>query len=231
MFYRQIHIADHKGRESTVSFASLRHKQELNYSYNNESVQHVRLLSDSKETNIQTLSNQYKTDLFEKIVNDHVDINIEQFGRSITETDIALMDSDSAILYSAPKWQEEIYNNKHELQKTQSPVELEANVREDTPPLRWTKNFVSREQGVIKFVFKKSLQLFHTDGLTFEFLFNMAKELHDKNQMVLLGAGDKGTDPMILQNNGTPYRGFLDGYVKEKKYKLYIRLSNQELKT
>lgn len=231
MFYRQIHIADHKGRESMVSFASLRHKQELNYSYNNESVQHVRLLSDSKETNIQTLSNQYKTDLFEKIVNDHVDINIEQFGRSITETDIALMDSDSAILYSAPKWQEEIYNNKHELQKTQSPVELEANVREDTPPLRWTKNFVSREQGVTKFVFKKSLQLFHTDGLTFEFLFNMAKELHDKNQMVLLGAGEKGTDPMILQNNGTPYRGFLDGYVKEKKYKLYIRLSNQELKT
>ena len=59
MFYRQIHIADHKGRESTVSFASLRHKQELNYSYKNEPVQHVRLLSDSKETNIQTLSSVY----------------------------------------------------------------------------------------------------------------------------------------------------------------------------
>jgi len=59
----------------------------------------------------------------------------------------------------------------------------------------------------------------------------MAKELHDKNQMVLLGAGEKGTDPLILQNNGTPYRGFLDGYVKENQYKLYIRLSNQEIKT
>lgn len=231
MFYRQIHIADHKGTESTVSFASLRYRQELNYSFNNKPVQHVRLLSDSKETSFQNLSNQHKEKLFEKIVNDHVDVNIEHFGRSITETDIALMASDSTVLYSAPKLQEEIYNNQHELQKTQNPVELEANVREDTPPLRWTKNFINRDQAVIKFVFKKSLQLFHSDGLTFEFLFNMAKELHGKNQMVLLGAGEKGTEPIILQNNGTPYRGFLDGYVKDNQYKLYIRLSNQEIKT
>ena len=107
---------------------------------------------------------------------------------------------------------------------------MEANVRDDTPPLRWTKNLLSREQAISKFIFKKSLQLFHNDGLTFEFLFNMAKELHEKNQMVLLGAGEKGTDPIILQSNGTPYRGFLDGYIDGNKYKLFIRLSNQELK-
>ena len=155
---------------------------------------------------------------------------MEIFGKQVSDTDVVLLDSQSQILYSPPKIQEEIYDKKRELQKTQDPIEMEANVRDDTPPLRWTKNLLSREQAISKFIFKKSLQLFHNDGLTFEFLFNMAKELHEKNQMVLLGAGEKGTDPIILQSNGTPYRGFLDGYIDGNKYKLFIRLSNQELK-
>ena len=106
---------------------------------------------------------------------------------------------------------------------------MDANVRDDTPPLRWTKNFYQENRQFLNLSLK-SLQLFHNDGLTFEFLFNMAKELHEKKQMVLLGAGEKGTDPIILQSNGTPYRGFLDGYIDNQKYKLFIRLSNQELK-
>ena len=216
MSLRRIHIADHKGRESSVSFTSLRHQQDIDYYYEESPVTYTRLLSDSKVTNIDHLSKTYQDNLADEIINNHVDV--------------VLLDSQSQILYSPPKIQEEIYDNKRELQKTQDPVEMDANVRDDTPPLRWTKNFLSREQAVSKFVFKKSLQLFHNDGLTFEFLFNMAKELHEKKQMVLLGAGEKGTDPIILQSNGTPYRGFLDGYIDNQKYKLFIRLSNQELK-
>jgi len=230
MSLRRIHIADHKGRESSVSFTSLRHQQDIDYFYEESPVTHTRLLSDSKITNIDHLTKTYQDNLADEIINNHVDLNMEIFGKQVSDTDVVLLDSQSQILYSPPKIQEEIYNNKSELQKTQEPVEMEANVRDDTPPLRWTKNFLSREQAVSKFVFKKSLQLFHNDGLTYEFLFNMAKELHEKKQMVLLGAGEKGTDPIILQSNGTPYRGFLDGYIDNQKYKLFIRLSNQELK-
>jgi len=230
MSLRRIHIADHKGRESSVSFTSLRHQQNVGYFYEESPVKHTRLLSDSKATNIEQLSKTFKDNLAEEIINNHVDLNMEIFGKQVSDTDVVLLDSQSQILYSPPKIQEEIYNNKRELQKTQDPIEMEANVRDDTPPLRWTKNLLSREEAISKFIFKKSLQLFHNDGLTFEFLFNMAKELHEKKQMVLLGAGEKGTDPIILQSNGTPYRGFLDGYVDGNKYKLFIRLSNQELK-
>tara|TARA_B100001063_G_scaffold155897_1_gene145451 strand:- start:1563 stop:2261 length:699 start_codon:yes stop_codon:yes gene_type:complete len=230
MSLRRIHIADHKGRESSVSFTSLRHQQNVGYFYEESPVKHTRLLSDSKTTNIEQLSKTFKDNLAEEIINNHVDLNMEIFGKQVSDTDVVLLDSQSQILYSPPKIQEEIYNNKRELQKTQDPIEMEANVRDDTPPLRWTKNLLSREEAISKFIFKKSLQLFHNDGLTFEFLFNMAKELHEKKQMVLLGAGEKGTDPIILQSNGTPYRGFLDGYVDGNKYKLFIRLSNQELK-
>jgi hypothetical protein len=84
---------------------------------------------------------------------------------------------------------------------------------------------------VLKFVFQKSIQIKHTDGLTFDFLHSMAKELQDENALVFLGAGSKGKDPLIFQANGAPYRGFLEGRVDGDKYKLLLHLSNMELKS
>jgi hypothetical protein len=56
----------------------------------------------------------------------------------------------------------------------------------------------------------------------------MAKTLEDKKSLILLGGGS-GKDPLIFQTNGTPYRGFLDGRIKNKQYQLILRLSNMEL--
>jgi len=50
-----------------------------------------------------------------------------------------------------------------------------------------------------------------------------------KESLMLLGGGS-GKDPLIFQTNGTPYRGFLDGRIKNKQYQLILRLSNMELK-
>ncbi len=55
--------------------------------------------------------------------------------------------------------------------KTQDPKEIVPNVRDDTPPLKWTGKFFKREEILKKFVINKSIQLRHTDGLTFEFLY------------------------------------------------------------
>ena len=95
---------------------------------------HTRLLSDSKATNIDNLINIYQDNLAEEIINNHVDLNIEVFGKQVSDTDLVLLDSQSQILYSPPKIQEEIYNNKRELQKTQEPIEMEAKVQDDPPP-------------------------------------------------------------------------------------------------
>jgi hypothetical protein len=58
----------------------------------------------------------------------------------------------------------------------------------------------------------------------------MAKELANENVMVLLAAGAQGKDPIVLQVNGTPYRGFLEGRVEGDKFLLLLHLSNMELK-
>ena len=56
----------------------------------------------------------------------------------------------------------------------------------DELPVRFTKFKLKRKDAVKKFVFSRTLQLWHSDGLTFEFLFNIAKELDDNDEMMTI---------------------------------------------
>jgi hypothetical protein len=89
-------------------------------------------------------------------------------------------------------------------------------------------------QGLTDFVFKQVYQLTHEDGVTKDFLFGIAQELHEKQELALLGAGPKGNLPLVVRDKGTPYRAFLFGEIgsgeDEGKYKLLLLLTDQELK-
>jgi hypothetical protein len=50
------------------------------------------------------------------------------------------------------------------------------------------------------------------------------------NITIIHVAGESGKDPLIMQLNGSPYRGFLEGRVEGDKYILLLHLSNMELK-
>ncbi|HSU54544.1 MAG TPA: hypothetical protein VLT36_10830, partial [Candidatus Dormibacteraeota bacterium] len=90
------------------------------------------------------------------------------------------------------------------------------------------------QQALTQFVFKQTLQLLHEDGVTMDFLFSIAKELHEKQEVALLGAGSKGNQPLVVRDRGNPYRGFLYGEIgtgaQSSQYKLLLLLSDQELK-
>jgi hypothetical protein len=81
------------------------------------------------------------------------------------------------------------------------------------------------------FMFKKSYQVQHVNGLTYDFLFDMAKKLADADAMMLVGGGQKGIEPLVMANGGTSYRAFLEGRVNGDKYALILRLTNMELKS
>ncbi len=78
------------------------------------------------------------------------------------------------------------------------------------------------------FIFKKSYQVQHVNGLTNDFLFDMAKKLSDADAMMLVGGGQKGNEPLVMANGGTPYRAFLEGRVDGDKYVFILRLTNME---
>ena len=58
----------------------------------------------------------------------------------------------------------------------------------------------------------------------------MAKELADKDSMMMIGAGASGKGPLVFTDGGKPYRAFLEGRVKGDKYCLILHLSDLELK-
>jgi hypothetical protein len=81
-----------------------------------------------------------------------------------------------------------------------------------------------------KLVFAKKYQIRHTNGLTFDFLFELSKQLHDQNSIMMIGGGAKGNEPLVFQDGGKSYRGFLEGRVKDASYILLLHLSNLEVK-
>jgi len=227
---KEIHLANEKNRDANVRFVSLVREPNPTFSYKNKPIQNIKLLINDEQTNEQNLQAKFKNKLADEIINNDVDIDVEFAGKIVGDIDRIFLNSKSEILYHPPKIKEIVFNKKGEEVKTQKPSEIIPNVRDDTPPLKWTGKYFKREEVLQKFVFSKSIQLKHVDGLTFEFLFEMAKKLDEKKSLILLGGGKTGKDPLIFQSNGLPHRGFLDGRVKGKEYQLMLRLSNLELK-
>ncbi|HEY2342939.1 MAG TPA: hypothetical protein VGH90_07920 [Chthoniobacteraceae bacterium] len=89
-------------------------------------------------------------------------------------------------------------------------------------------------QALTDFVYKQVYQIVHEDGVTKDFLFDLAQDLHTKQEIAVLGAGPKGNQPLVVRDKGTPYRAFLYGEIgvgeDKDKYKLLLLLSDQELK-
>ena len=80
------------------------------------------------------------------------------------------------------------------------------------------------------FVFGKIYQLRHTNGLTWDFLFEMAAHLEKKKAFMMVGAGPGGKEPLRFSRGGTPYRAFLHGKTRGDEYCLSLHLTNLELK-
>ena len=89
---------------------------------------------------------------------------------------------------------------------------------------------IKKEEACRKFVFSGKLQLVHINGLTYDFLHGIASELEKEQSLMLLGAGSKSNQPLVLRRGGSPYRGFLEGRTDGRKYALILHLSNLELK-
>ena len=104
------------------------------------------------------------------------------------------------------------------------------NVATDAP-IKWSGKLFPKSEVYNKFVFANILQLFHVNGLTYDFLFAMAKELEEADSLLLVGAGPRSNQPLVFSRGGTQYRGFLEGRTQGEKYCLLLHLSNMELKS
>ena len=166
-------------------------------------------------------------ELAELLIDEDPEIDIEAAGRRTGPTDRALLDPDGQVLYATGEI--EVLCDRHGVEvERRLPSDTPANVDGDLP-LVWTGRMVPRADAARRYAFTRDYQLRHVDGLTYDFLFAMAAELERTDALMLVGAGTRGADPVILERNGLPYRGFLEGRVDGERYLLVLHLSHLEL--
>jgi len=157
------------------------------------------------------------------------EIDMELVGRPVRSTHKLYLTPEGTPAYRVTLTQV-VYNpdgterERRDLSKAESNINTEA-------PITWSGRKFAKSEAVRRFVFTKSYQLRHTSGLSYDFLYDMAKTLQEEDALMMVGSGSKGTGPLILTTGGDPYRGFLEGRVSGDRYKLIIHLTNIELKT
>lgn len=155
---------------------------------------------------------------------------METFGQQISETSRVYVTPEREVVHHVQIF--EVLKNPDGSEKERRPQKIsEANIAVEGTPLRWSGKLMPKKDVYNKFVFSGMMQITHVNGLTYDFLYEMAKELEEKEAMMLLGAGAKGTLPLVFTRGGNTFRGFLEGRTDGNRYLLLLHLSNMELKT
>lgn len=191
----------------------------------------VKLLKNTIDYDYDVLLEKYngeQTALEKALLASDPEIDRETVGRFLRHTHKLYVDQDNKIAYRINLFQV-IYDQEGNEKSRQDINKLPANI-DIEKPLRWTGKRFDKAEAIRRFVFSRKYQIRHINGVTFDFLYNMAKELQDSKSMVLIGAGSKGTDPILLTRGGQPYRGFLEGRAEKDRYTLILHLSDIELK-
>lgn len=228
---RAINISNDKNRNAQVGFEVKKEKSDIvmgrsdGMGYNN-----VRFLKSTIETEPADLLGQYGSAeaLAEAILNGDPEIDMEKVGMRLSGVRKIFLTADDKIVYKVNR-QEVVFTPAAEEKEVREVVDTQANVNGDIP-LRWTGKMIPKEKAARMFVFTRKYQVKHINGLTYDFLYDMAKQLSEKKCVMLVGAGAKGNEPLVLSDSGTSYRAFLEGRIDGEKYCLILHLTNLELK-
>ena len=228
---RHIHIADSRGRNAEVLFVSRAKKPLVKMvKLDGTEVRTCRVLKSTAANAYEGLLLKYAEDeaIAQALVKEDADIDLQFTGRFIHGTTRVYIDKSLKPASRVEK-KEIVYAPDGSIKEERTPRELLSNTLAETP-LKSGKLFPKAEI-CTKLVFAKKYQLRHTNGLTFDFLFELATELHEKNSLMMIGGGAKGNEPLVFQDGGKSYRGFLEGRIKDNTYLLLLHLSNLEIKS
>lgn len=233
MARRVVSLTDAKKRDAHVEVEAP--KRQERYGYINpkgERVQSERFIKLTENRTYESLVQEHGDDesLAQALIEDDPEIDFQKAGRRVGSVDRVYVRPDGSVLYCARTLLVQ-YDPEGEEVERRDFVDVEATVSDDKA-LPWTGRLFPRDEVVRRFALVRKLRVRHVNGLTFDFLYDIAKHLHEEEKMLFVGSGKKGAAPLIFQTNGTPYRGFLEGRIDEEQggYLLVLHLSNMELK-
>ena len=226
---RLIHLADANNRDSNVQFVGVIAPPPPTRVAIGAPVTFRRFIAASDSGTHEALQKVHGDDYAQALVDGDPELDLEIIGRPVHGAATVYLSSTGDVLRVAPKIVEILMGPDGTERERRAPVETPANVQE-AAPVRWGKVKLKRKDAVRRFAFLRTVQLVHVDGLTYDYLHGLAKQLDEADEMVLLAAGANGKEPLVFQVNGVPWRGFLEGRVDGPRYQLLLRLSNLELK-
>ncbi len=228
----EINICNSVGRDAVVNMESANIPLRVRWlDSKNRQARNIRVLKSTIDHDIDALVKQQDgiKNVAQALIDGDPEINLESVGSFLSATSRVFVDKERKLVHRIQQF--EIVKDPFGKEKERRPrAAVQPNVSSDTP-LAWTGTFLKKKDVVRKFVFASKMQLMHINGLTYDFLYGMAKELEEKESMMLLGGGPKSNQPLILRRGSTPYRGFLEGRTEGDKYCLILHLSNLELKS
>jgi hypothetical protein len=229
---RLISIMDQKRRDAQIEVDSPKKRERAHLvDPTGTPVRHERLVKGTEKTTYEALVEAAGSPdaLSRALIEGDPEIDLGQVGRRLTHTSRVYLGPKGNVLYVA-RILKVVYDREGKETAREDFVDVEATVGEELPPIPWTGRLMPIDDVIRRFAFVRALQLRHVNGLTFDFLYEMAKTLEESGKLMLVGAGAKGQSPLIFQTNGAPFRGFLEGRVKGDAYMLVLHLSNLEIK-
>ena len=228
---RKFNISNAERRDAEVAFEAKSTRIKTTYKTADGSVTHSeKRLRSTMETEPQALLEHYADSLPEALVAEDPEIDLEKVGLRLEGLKKVYLTDEGKVAYGVTIT-EHVFNPDGTEKEVRPESAAIGNIAVDGMPVSWTGKMMPKADAMRRFVFKKSYQLRHVNGLTFDFLQAMAKKLSDAKAMMLVGAGAKGIGPLVMQAGGTPYRAFLEGRTQGDSYALILRLTNLELKS
>jgi len=227
----EINLSNADGRDALVTFEVPHESSNVRWlDLLGRQAAHVRVLKSTLDHDFEALVEKAGNvrKLTRQLLDEDPEVDMEVVGTVLQEVSRVYVGDDRQIRHQATAW-EVVHNTDGSIRERRPKERLPQNIRTDTP-LCWSGMFIPRSEAYQKFVFSDQLQLVHINGLTYDFLYGMAKELEVRDSMMLLGAGQKSNQPLVLRRGGSQHRGFLEGRTRGDRYRLVLHLSKLELK-
>lgn len=225
-----INISNQKNRDAVVAAEALNPTRDIRYTdKKGRPVSTRKLLKTDVLHDLPELLAKKKklAKVADALIKEDPEIDIESFGMALTDMSRVYV-TKKGIIHLVEEI--EVLYNPDGTERERRPRKKEPQNMNGEFPMRWTGKFIKKEEAAHRFVFTNKKQLVHINGLTFDFLYDMAKELHKKNALLLIRGGEKSNEPLVMNRGGKPYNAFLEGRIKGDAYCLILHLSNMELK-
>ena len=226
-----INIANSKGRDAIVGLQSVKRALKVRWlDEQGRQISSSRIMKSDLSHDIAALEAKAggRDKVAQSLIDGDPEIDTEMFGGTLKETSRVFIDCEGKIVHKVKQY--EVIKNPDGTERERRPRKVAQPNAATEIPIKWTGKLMKKKDVYNKFVFATKRQIAHVNGLTYDFLYGMAKELEEAQSLMLVGAGPKGDQPLVLSRGGTQYRGFLEGRTQGDKYCLILHLSNMELK-